>query len=117
LQRPRLKGADNASHDGNVEQKVRMIEKIDALIKHLLDNVDLENVFIALTADHTTSLDLRKHVGDPVPLAIMGSGVRADSVEKYSEIDCAQGCLGRIRGVDLTPILMDLAGNSKTFGA
>jgi len=112
-----VKGADNASHDGNAEQKVRMIEKIDALIKHLLDNVDLESVFIALTADHTTSLDLRKHVGDPVPLAIMGPGVRADSVEKYSEIDCAQGGLGRIRGVDLTPILMDLAGNSKTFGA
>ncbi len=112
-----IKGADNASHDGNTEQKVRMIEKIDALVKHLLDNVDLESVFIALTADHTTSLDLRKHVGDPVPLAIMGPGVRVDSVEKYSEIDCAQGGLGRIKGIDLTPILMDLAGNSKTFGA
>jgi len=112
-----VKGGDNASHDGDAEQKVRMIEKIDALVKHILDNVDVESVFIAFTADHTTSLELRKHVGDPVPLAIMGPGVRADSVEKYSEIDCAQGGLGRIRGVDLTPILMDLAGNSKKFGA
>lgn len=112
-----VKGGDNASHDGNAEQKVRMIEKIDALVKYILDNVDLKSVFIAFTADHTTSLDLRKHVGDPVPLAIMGPGVRADFVEKFSEIDCAQGGLGRIRGVDLTPILMDLAGNSKKFGA
>jgi 2,3-bisphosphoglycerate-independent phosphoglycerate mutase len=111
-----VKGGDSASHDGNVEEKIRMIEKIDALVKYLLDNVDLERTFIAVTADHTTSLDLKKHVGDPVPFAVMGPGVRADPVTTYSEIACAQGGLGRIRGVDVTPILMDLAGHSTIFG-
>jgi len=112
-----VKGTDNASHDGDAEQKIRMIEKINALVEYILSNVELEEVIIALTADHTTSLDLRKHVGDPVPLAIMGTGVRVDAVDKYSEADCAHGGLGRIRGVDLTPILIDLAGKSKKFGS
>lgn len=112
-----VKGTDNASHDGDAEQKVQMIEKINALAEYILRNVESEDVIIALTADHTTSLDLRNHVGDPVPLAIMGPGVRIDAVDKYSEVDCAHGGLGRIRGVDLTPILIDLADKSKKFGS
>ncbi len=112
-----VKGGDNASHDGNAEQKVRMVAKIDALIQYLLDYVDLEQTVIAVTADHTTSLDLRKHVGDPVPLAILGPGVRSDAVTTYSETTCAQGGLGRIRGMDVTPILMDLAGHSTIYGS
>lgn len=112
-----VKGTDNASHDGDAEQKVQMIEKINALAEYILRNVESKDVIIALTADHTTSLDLRNHVGDPVPLAIMGPGVRIDAVDKYSEVDCAHGGLGRIRGVDLTPILIDLADKSKKFGS
>lgn len=111
-----IKGTDNASHDGNAEQKVMMIEKIDALVEYLINNIDLKDVIMGITADHTTSLDFREHVGDPVPVVIMGPGVRVDSVKKYSEIDCANGGLGRIRGVNLTPILIDLIGKSKKFG-
>jgi len=74
-------------------------------------------VIVALTADHTSSLDLKEHVGDPVPVAIMGPRVRRDAVDRYTEVDCAHGGLGRIRGVDLTPILIDLAGKSKKFGS
>lgn len=112
-----VKGTDNASHDGQAEQKVRVIEKIDALVQYLLDHVDLKQTVLAVTADHTTSFDLRKHMGDPVPLAIMGPGVRSDLVTTYSEAACAQGGLGRIRGMDVTSILMDLAGHSTMYGS
>jgi len=112
-----VKGTDNASHDGDAAQKVRMVEKIDALVEYILRNVELEEVIVALTADHTSSLDLKEHVGDPVPVAIMGPWVRRDAVDRYTEVDCARGGLGRIRGVDLTPILIDLAGKSKKFGS
>ena len=111
-----VKGTDNAAHDGNFRQKIVMIEKIDALIEYLLRNVDQNEVFIAITADHTTSCDWKEHLGDPVPIAIMGPEIRVDSVERFSEIDCAQGGLGRIRGISVTPILMDLIGKSKKFG-
>lgn len=111
-----VKGTDNASHDGNIKQKIRMIERIDALLEHILKNTDENELIIAVTADHTTSVTLGYHTGDPVPLAIMGPGVRADSVQRYSEIDCAVGGLGRIRGLDLTPILMNYIGRVKKYG-
>ena len=111
-----VKGTDNASHDGDLKQKVRMIEKIDALIGYVLKNADEDELIIAVTADHTTPLAVRNHTGDPVPLAIMGPGVRPDPVQKYSEIDCAMGGLGRTRGLDLMPTLMNYIGKMKKFG-
>lgn len=111
-----VKGTDNASHDGDIKQKIRMIERIDALLEHILKNADKDELIIAVTADHTTPVKLGWHTGDPVPMAIMGPGVRADSVQRYSEIDCAVGGLGRIRGINLTPILMDYICKVEKFG-
>ncbi len=111
-----IKGTDNASHDGNVKKKIMMIEKVDKLVKYLIKNTDHDEALIAITADHTTSTDLKKHTGDPVPLSVKGSMVRVDQAQRFSEIDCAQGGMGRIRGVDLMPILMDLIGKSSKFG-
>lgn len=111
-----VKGTDNASHDGDLRKKISMIEKIDALLGHILKNAQTNKLIIAVTADHTTPVEIRDHTGDPVPLLISGPGVRVDKVERFSEIDCAQGSLGRIRGLDLTPILMNLIGKTKKFG-
>lgn len=112
-----VKGADNASHDGDVEAKMEMIEKIDRMVRYLLDHIDPEETYIAVTADHTSSIRMREHVGDPVPLAIVGPDVRVDGVKAYTERMCAEGGLGRIRGVDLMPILMNLQGRVERFGA
>ena len=111
-----VKAADSAAHDGSAEKKIMMVEKVDALVNYLLKNLNLEETFIALTADHTTSTGLKEHTGDPVPLVISGPDMRKDSVEHFSELDCAKGGLGRIQGIHLTPILMDLVGRSPKFG-
>lgn len=112
-----VKGADNASHDGDPGLKISVIEKIDAMVGHLMDNVDLEETYLAVTADHTTSTRARDHTGDPVPVAILGPEVRSDITERYSERDCARGGLGRIRGNELMPILLDLQGKVKLYGS
>jgi len=112
-----VKGADNASHDGNLQQKRAMIRKIDGMVSLLLKEVDLKDTYIALTADHATPLTVRHHVGDPVPLTIAGPEVVKDSVTVYSERHCAKGGLCRMRGMDLMPTLMNLLGFASKFGA
>jgi 2,3-bisphosphoglycerate-independent phosphoglycerate mutase len=112
-----VKAPDVASHDGNAKQKVEVIEKIDRMLSYILNKVDLGEVYVALTADHTTSCVTRNHEGDPVPLAIMGPYVRSDDVEEFGERTCAKGGLGRLKGKDLMPILMNLIGKVKKFGA
>lgn len=108
-----IKGFDEAGHDGNARAKIDLIERTDAMLAQFLDAVEL----IALTSDHTTPVSVRDHAGDPVPLLIYGSGVRVDDVQEFGERAAAKGGLGRIRGKDLFPLLIDLMGKGKKFGA
>lgn len=112
-----VKATDVASHDGNIKQKIELIEKIDSMLSYVVNNIDLGSTYLAVTADHTTSSITKDHEGGPVPIAITGPYVRRDDVEEYDERACAKGGLNRIRGVDLMPILMNLIGKTKKFGA
>ena len=87
------------------------------MIGYVLDNIDPDSTYLAVTADHTTSLMTGKHEGDPVPIAIAGPYVCRDDVEEFNERSCAKGGLNRIRGMDLMPILMSLLSKTKKFGA
>jgi 2,3-bisphosphoglycerate-independent phosphoglycerate mutase len=89
------------------------IDKAMSIVKRDLPDV----AYLALTADHSTPCCVKDHTGDPVPLVIYGKGVRTDRVRTFDEIACAEGGLGRLRGVDLLPVLMDLAGRAEKFGA
>jgi 2,3-bisphosphoglycerate-independent phosphoglycerate mutase len=110
------KAADVASHDGNVKLKIETIEKFDGMLGYVVDHVDMDSTFLAVTSDHTTSLATRNHEGDPVPVAIAGPYVRRDDVNQFGERTCARGGLNRLRGIDLMPIMMSLIGKVKKFG-
>ena len=113
-----FKPTDNAGHDGDPETKVKMIEKLDNIMGKLLNGIDLENEhYVILTADHTTPCAVREHTGEPVPLEMAGPGVRPDKIAAFSEIDCQNGGLGRLRGKDIMPIMMDYLGKAKIFGS
>jgi len=71
---------------------------------------------LVVTADHTTSTLTGNHEGDPVPIAITGPYVRSDYVEEFDERSCAMGGLGRLRGLNLMPILMNFLDKTKKFG-
>ncbi len=108
-----IKGPDLPGHDGLPQQKIEFIQKLDAY----LDILDLPDAHIAITGDHSTPVTVKDHSGDPLPLTIIGPGVRTDDVTEYSERSCAKGGLSRIRGQDLLNILMDLSGKAEKFGA
>ncbi|HEY7587877.1 MAG TPA: 2,3-bisphosphoglycerate-independent phosphoglycerate mutase [Thermoplasmata archaeon] len=111
-----VKAADLCGHDGQALEKIRVIERIDQMVGHLKAELGPE-IVVALTADHSTPVSIKDHSGDPVPLTIFGEGFRVDGVPHYDERSVARGCLGRIRGQDLIPILMNLANRTEKFGA
>jgi len=112
-----VKATDLASHDANFQRKIEMIEKVDALIGYLMENVNLEVTILAVTADHTTSSITKDHSGEPVPIAILGPNVRTDDIKEFGERACAKGGLGRIKGTDLMPILVNLLGKASKAGS
>nr|WP_245315941.1 2,3-bisphosphoglycerate-independent phosphoglycerate mutase [Methanobacterium aggregans] len=107
-------GADEAGHDGQMEEKVKFIEKADSIIGEIMK---LEDVYFILTADHSTPISVMDHTGDPVPIVIKGPEVRVDDVEEFNERSVTQGGLCRIRGNNVMDILMDLMNRSTKFGA
>lgn len=110
-----IKEPDEAAHDHDAKKKISIIEKIDAAVAPLIEFAE-ENYLIILS-DHTTSTTYGDHTGDPVPVAIVGPEVRRDDVKMFDERSAAKGGLGRIRGRDLMPTIMDLVNRSEKFGA
>jgi len=105
-----LKGPDEPGHDRDAEAKRAVIEVIDrAFFGTLLQEVPLDEVLIAVTADHATPCTLGRHSDDPVPLLVVGAGVRPDGTRVFNEAACARGSLGALKGTDVVPLLVDLA--------
>ncbi|HEX9906931.1 MAG TPA: 2,3-bisphosphoglycerate-independent phosphoglycerate mutase [Thermoplasmata archaeon] len=111
-----VKAGDVAGHDGDFRLKTQVVENIDVMLGIILKNLD-EDVLVALTCDHSTPVSVKEHSADPVPLSVSGGGVRIDGVKEFDEVSCAAGALGRIRGMDLMPVLMGMADRAKKFGA
>ncbi|MHC1579381.1 MAG: 2,3-bisphosphoglycerate-independent phosphoglycerate mutase, partial [Candidatus Alkanophagales archaeon] len=110
-----VKATDNFGHDGDFEGKMRMLERIDEeLVAEIRGAAG--DTLIAVTADHSTPVSVRRHSGDPVPLLIHGEGVRRDDVSSFDELSAARGGLCRLRGTDLMPMLADLMGFFKMHG-
>lgn len=108
-----VKGADNASHDGNLEGKLSMIKKIDRLAEILKE----EDAYLTITADHSTPISIRRHSSDPVPVLIYGDSVRKDKVQSFDEISVSCGCLGHLTGVELNRVIVDLMGYGHMIGS
>lgn len=112
-----VKAPDIAGHDADFKGKVRALEEVDGLVGHVIDEVDIGANYVCLTSDHATPVGYGYHTGDPVPIVISGPDVPASRVLKLSEASASRGNLGRIRGVDVMPVLTDLVGRGRLYGS
>ncbi|MDD5005110.1 MAG: alkaline phosphatase family protein [Candidatus Omnitrophica bacterium] len=105
-----IKGPDEPGHDGDYERKKEIIQEIDKhFFTSLLAKINLEDVIIAVTADHSTPCSLKAHSSDPVPLLICGGDIKPDGSMSFSEKTARLGSLGEILGRDLLGKLVELA--------
>ncbi len=112
-----IKCPDLGGHDGDYDKKIEAIEKVDHALAHLLDNLDWDLTTVMVTADHSTPCALMDHSGDAVPLSFFGYGTRPDDVERYGERPCSKGIMGRLRGMEIMDVLLNMGGRAEKFGA
>lgn len=104
-----VEASDEAGHDGDVDLKVKTIENLDArMVGPIYEEVKTwaEPVCIAVLPDHFTPVELRIHVGEPVPFIIWYPGIVPDDVEKYDEVSCVTGSYGLLRLRQFMEVLM-----------
>ncbi|MCS3901626.1 2,3-bisphosphoglycerate-independent phosphoglycerate mutase [Methanococcus voltae] len=112
-----VKGADEAGHDGHYDVKKEVIEKIDVMLEQVFKEIDRNEVYFVITGDHSTPIEEKDHSADPLPLILWGKSVRVDEVDKFDEYTAHKGGLCWIKGLHIMPILMDLMGLAKKYGA
>jgi len=105
-----IKGPDEPAHDGDFQKKKEVIEAIDKFFfSSLLPRLDMSNVIIAVTADHSTVCAMKAHSADPVPLLVCGGNVRPDGSLSFSEKAAKLGSIGEILGREIMPLLLKSA--------
>ena len=92
-----VEASDEAGHDGNLELKLKTIENLDRrlitpIYQHIMQMK--EPVCIAVLPDHLTPVELRIHVGKPVPFLFWYKGITPDEVQQYDEVSCVSGSYG-----------------------
>ena len=95
-----VEASDEAGHDGDLELKLKTIEYLDQrLIAPIYNKVSKMNepVAIAVLPDHLTPVEMRIHVGQPVPFLFWYRGIVADEVQRYDEVSCVSGSYGLLR--------------------
>jgi len=105
-----LKGPDLFGHDGDPKGKAGCIEAIDRLyFGPIVKALRLPDYVIAVTADHSTPCDIKAHSADPVPLLISSGGLEPEGALQFGEGEAARGLLGKLRGPELVPRLVQIA--------
>lgn len=70
-----LEAPDEMGHEGNTEGKIQAIESFDEkIVGMILNNIEVFGDYrILVLSDHPTPLDLKTHVSDPSPFAVLSS--------------------------------------------
>ena len=106
-----VEASDEAGHDGDLDLKLRTIEYLDQrLIAPIYKEVEAwdEPVCIAVLPDHLTPVEMRVHVGQPVPFLIWHRGIQPDEVQQYDEVSCVSGAYGLLKLHEFMQTLMSI---------
>jgi 2,3-bisphosphoglycerate-independent phosphoglycerate mutase len=82
-----VEATDEASHEGNVEAKIKALEDIDRhIVGPLHEAMKARGEYrILVSPDHPTPLRTKTHSHGIVPLAICGAGIKPDASRTYDE--------------------------------
>ncbi len=89
-----IEASDEASHEGDVDLKIKTIEYLDSrVIKPIYEKLEQaqKKIVLAVLPDHPTSCLTRKHTDKAVPFVIYHKNIVADSVQKYDEFSAKKG--------------------------
>lgn len=106
-----VEASDEAGHDGDIDLKVKTIENLDArMVGPIYEATRTwdEPVCIAILPDHFTPVELRIHVGEPVPFIINAPSLTPDSVQTYDEFSCVEGSYGILKLHEFMDTLMKI---------
>ena len=104
-----VEAPDEAGHAGDIQEKIRAIERIDnRILGKLLDELpSIDDYAISILPDHPTPIDVRTHTSEPVPYAIYSPGRKGDQTDSYDELSVQKGSRGPMEGYQFLKFFID----------
>ena len=95
-----VEATDEASHEGDLEAKIKSLEEIDRhIVGPVRDAMSSQGEFRMLVSpDHPTPLRTRTHSHGAVPVAMCGTGITPDPYTTYDESAAGQSSLNFSEG-------------------
>lgn len=95
-----VEAPDEAAHAGDLEEKIKAIERVDRrILGKLLDELpEYDDYAVSILPDHPTPITLKTHVKDAVPYAMCSTRGASDDVKAYDEFNVQQGSQGLMDG-------------------
>lgn len=105
-----IEAPDEAGHNGSVSQKKEAIEQIDRfIVGPVYDAIQTYDQYrILVTPDHPTPVEERCHIGEPVPFAMAGTGIKSALSKPYCERNSFESCFEVQNGPDLMEYFLKL---------
>jgi 2,3-bisphosphoglycerate-independent phosphoglycerate mutase len=114
-----IKAVDDLAHDREQGKRLEYIQRIDGYLGECLNKLR-GKFLIVVTGDHTTTVHIGDHSFEPVPFTMCDLDVYRrnqagesvsdawlrDNVNKFNEVDCARGGLGRFPGSQVMPLVL-----------
>ena len=100
-----VEAPDEASHNGDIEQKIEAISRFDThIVGPLLDKLKDESVAYLITCDHLTPIEVCNHTHDPVPFLLACPGKKKKKKNNYfNEAEARDSEIFIAKGQDLLP--------------
>jgi 2,3-bisphosphoglycerate-independent phosphoglycerate mutase len=78
-----VEAPDEASHEGDIEKKIKAIEEVDSkVVGTVIEGMEIYSDYkILILTDHFTPVSLKTHFSSPVPFAIYNSRVKKNVVD------------------------------------
>jgi len=104
-----VESPDEEGHAGNLAGKIEAIEAIDRLMAGRLREL-LSEVRVLIMPDHPTPVEIKTHVGEPVPFLLAGPGIAPDGAGEFTEAAAAHTGLVLDPGYQVMDLLLEEHG-------
>ena len=90
-----IEAPDEASHQGDVKEKVKAIEEIDRhVVAPLVEALKARGDYrVMISPDHPTFVRTKTHTHGDVPVAMAGTGIAPDEFTSYGDTNAAKSSL------------------------
>lgn len=90
-----IEAPDEASHQGDVKEKVKAIEEIDRhVVAPLVEALKARGDYrVMISPDHPTFVRTKTHTHGDVPVAMAGTGIAPDQFASYGDTNAAKSSL------------------------